>query len=1067
MSRFTHLHTHSHYSLLEALPKISDLVEKAKELNMNALALTDAGNLYGAIEFYKECTDAGIKPIIGIDAYVASRTRFDREPRIDNSRSRLVLLAKNEAGYKNLIHLVTTSNLEGFYYKPRIDKELIEKYHEGLICIMPSFSGQIGRLIGMKDNEKATELLNWYKEIFGDDFYLEVSHHPEINGHEEKMREMIGFARSTNTSLVAAQDVYYLEPEDKPARDTLLSIQSHVGKDTTGSWNGEEEDFSFISGQKAEKYFKHIPDAIENTAKIAAKCDLTLNLGSWVFPNLEIPNGQTPDQALRDVVMGGIERRGLERTPEVMDRIEYELKVIKDKGYPKYFLVVSDLLRFAHENGILTNIRGSVAGSLVTYLSYITNVNPLEFKLPFERFLNPERPSAPDIDMDFADTRRDEVIEYARKKYGADHVAQIGTFGTMMARGAVRDVARALGFPYGLGDQIAKLIPMGAQGFPMTLERAMKENSDLKKLYKDDASTKTIIDMAKKIEGSARHISVHAAGVVISPNPLTDYTPLQYDTKGEQKIITQYDMYSIEEAGLLKFDFLGIRNLSIIADAFDRIKKLEGKDLHIEDIPIDDKKTFEMLARGETEGTFQLNGDGMTKSLMELKPTNIHDINVMVALYRPGPMDNIQEYIARKHGKKPATYMHPKMKDFLDTTYGVLVYQDDLLMTAIEVAGYTWGEVDKFRKAVGKKIPEEMKKQHIMFVDGCIKHGGMTKDKAEAIWELFVPFQGYGFNKAHAASYGHIAYVTAYLKANFPAIYMSAVLTAESGDVETIGIMVAECKRMCIDVLPPSVNESYSQFTVVVNPSEPHKIRFGLTTIKNFGQGISTAIIEERKRGGAFVSIVDFLDRIKDKNLNKKSLESLIKCGALDDLPGSSGMPVDRGVLCANIENLLAYHKEHAQAPSDQGSLFGLMTDTSTLPTLRLNPAPEATQKEKLLWEKELLGLYISGHPLEEFREKIEKTNGNIQRLEECKENTECIIVGQIVELREVMTKKGDRMMFVKLEDFNKSIDVVVFPKVYEEFKQFLILDACVAIKGKVSKKNEETSFIADKVKNL
>jgi len=1052
MSKFVHLHTHSHYSLLEALPKIPDLVKKAKALEMPALALTDAGNLYGAIEFYKECKDAGVKPIIGVDFYVAGRGRKDKEARIDNTRTRLVLLAQNLEGYKNLLKLVTLSNLEGFYYKPRIDQELIEKYSEGLIAILPAFNG-----------EKSEEKILWYKKIFGEErFYLEITHHPEIGGHEEKMKDLVELAKKTNTPLVAAHDVYYLEPGDKPARDTLLSIQSHVGKDTAKSFNDEEEDFSFITPKQAEMSFKNTPEALLNTQKIAEMCNLELALGSWVFPQYIVESGRTYDDELREIVFKGFESRKIEKDKEAVDRVEYELKVIKDKGYSPYFLVVGDLLRYAHEHGILTNIRGSVAGSMVTYLAHITNVNPIEYKLPFERFLNPDRPSAPDIDMDFADNRRDEIINYARTKYGADHVAQIGTFGTMMARGAVRDVARAMGFPYGLGDQISKMIPLGAQGFPMTLERAMKENPDLKKLYKEDADTKTIIDMAKKIEGNARHISVHAAGVVIAPGPLTDYTPLQFDTKGENKIISQYDMYSIEEAGLLKFDFLGIKNLSIIADAVDRVKKIEGVEIDIENIPLDDKKTFQMLSRGETEGTFQLNGDGMTRSLMDLKPNTIHDINVMVALYRPGPMDNIKEYIDRKHGKKPIKYDHPKMKNFLDTTYGVLVYQDDLLMTAIEVAGYSWGEVDKFRKAVGKKIPAEMAKQHIIFVEGCQKQGGMSKEKAEDLWNLFEPFQGYGFNKAHAASYGRMAYQTAYLKANFPAIYMSAVLTADSGDVERIGIMITECKRMGIEVLPPSINESYSQFTVVKDKEgkTPHKIRFGLTTIKNFGQGISTAIIEERKRGGKFTSLINFLDRVQDKNLNKKSLESLIKAGAMDEFG-------DRGVLLANCENLLAYNREHLNAPKDQGSLFAVMEDRSTLPTLKLFDAPLASKKEKLLWEKDLLGLYISGHPLEEFKDKFEKLDGDISKLEEKKENDPAVIAGIITNIREVMTKKGERMMFLTLEDFSGSTEVVVFPKVFEEFKSFIALENCVAIKGKVSKRNNETSFMADKIKSL
>ncbi|MBX4189400.1 DNA polymerase III subunit alpha [Candidatus Parcubacteria bacterium] len=1058
MAKFVHLHTHSHYSLLEALPKIPDLVKAATKDKMTALALTDSGNLYGAIEFYKECKDAEIKPIIGLDAYVALRTRRDMEARIDNQRTRLVLLAENETGYKNLLKLVTASNLEGFYYKPRLDTELLENHHEGLIAILPALT-----------NLNLLEYSKRYHKIFADKFYLEITHHPEMAGHEDKMRERIAFAKAENLPLVAAHDVYYLKPEDKAARDTVLSIQSHLGT-REESFSEEDEDFSFITQKRAQELFKDTPEALENSQKIAEMCNLELELGKWVFPEIQIPDGRNPDYMLREIVYKGLVEKGLEKTQEIVDRIEYELKVIQDKGYPQYFLVVSDLLRFAHDNGILTNTRGSAAGSMVSFLSDITTVNPIDFALPFERFLNPDRPSAPDIDMDIADDRRDEVIDYARQKYGAEHVAQIGTFGTMMARGAVRDVARAMGYPYAIGDRAAKLIPMGAQGFPMTIERAFKESPDFKKLYEEDADTKAVVDMAQKIEGNARHISVHAAGVVIAPAPLTDYTPLQYDTKGEHKVITQYDMYSIEEAGLLKFDFLGIRNLSIIADALERIKKIEGKEIHLEDIPIDDTKTFEMLARGETEGTFQMNGSGMTKALTELKPTRIHDINVMVALYRPGPMDNIQEYIARKHGRKPITYMHPKMKDYLDTTYGVLVYQDDLLMTAIEVAGYSWGEVDKFRKAVGKKIPEEMKKQHVMFVEGCIKHGGMSREKAEALWELFVPFQGYGFNKAHAASYGHIAYVTAYLKANFPEIYMSAVLTAESGDVDTIGIMVNECKRMGIDVLPPSVNESYSQFTVPPksSPDEKYKIRFGLVTIKNFGQGIATAIIEERKRGGKFASLIDFLDRVKDKNLNKKSLESLIKAGAMDDLPASpEAGSADRGVLLANTENLLAYNKERQQESKDQGSLFGLMDDTSTLPTLRLVDSPPATRKEKLLWEKELLGLYISGHPLEDYAEKLEKMEYSVKKLADCRADMPCVIAGMITEIREINTKSGDRMMFVRLEDLTGSVDTVVFPKIFEEFKSFLILDNCIAIKGKVSKRNGETSFIVEKVKAL
>ena len=1010
---------------------------------MKALALTDSGNLYGAIEFYKECREQEIKPIIGVDFYVARRTRKDKEARVDNERDRLVLLAENNAGYLNLLKLVTDSYLEGFYYKPRIDRELLEKYNDGLIAI--STPARHGFAAGESGGES-----KWYREIFGERFYLGVT--PQSLPNLKKKDE----------NIVAIYDVHYLEPADRPVLDTLVSIQGQLRENHTFN---KEVDRSFISADQAKEDFRNFPEAIENTVKIADRCNVELELGKWVFPNYVVESGKSYNEELRIIVYSGLEKKKLNKTSEIIERIEYELKIITDKGYAPYFLVAADLLRYAHNHGILTNTRGSAAGSMVTYLSGITTIDPIKYALPFERFLNPDRPSPPDIDLDIADDRRDELIEYARHKYGADHVAQIGTFGTMMARGAVRDVTRALGFSYTLGDQIAKLIPMGAQGFPMTLDRAMKENPDLKKLYEEDADTKTIIEMAKKIEGNARHVSVHAAGVVISPKPLVEYTPLQYDTKGEKKIITQYDMYSLDPnaggemtVGLLKFDFLGIRNLAIIAETLVRIEKIEGKKITIEKIPIDNKKTFEMLTRGETEGTFQLNGDGMTRALMELKPNTIHDINVMVALYRPGPMDNIREYIARKHGTRPITYLHPKMKDFLDTTYGVLVYQDDLLMTALEVAGYSWVDIDKFRKAVGKKIPEEMRKQHISFVKGCEKHGGMSKDKSEELWKLFEPFQGYGFNKAHAASYGHVAYITAYLKANFPAIYMSAVLTAESGDVEKIGVMIKECKRMGIEVLPPSINESFSQFTVV--NEKPYKIRFGLTTIKNFGQGISSAITTERKLNGKFKDLADFLDRVKDKNLNKKSLESLIKCGALDEFG-------ERGRLLSNIDNLLEYHRERMRAPNNQDSLFGLMSDTSTLPGLRLLDAPIATQKDKLLWEKELLGLYISGHPLEAYKDKLLTLQINIEKLPDLREGDTTVIAGIVEEVRDVLTKGNERMVFMRLADLSGIIEVAIFPRILNEFRSFIQPETCIAIKGKVSKRKGETSFIAEKIRAL
>ncbi|HVS79697.1 MAG TPA: DNA polymerase III subunit alpha [Candidatus Paceibacterota bacterium] len=1063
MTKFVHLHTHSHYSLLNALPQIPDLVAAAKKAGFESLALTDNGNLYGAIEFYEKCRKEGIKPIIGVDAYVAARTRFDKEARLDNARSRLVLLAKDGSGYKSLLQMVTDSFLEGFYYKPRIDRELIEKYREGLICINPSFSGDIALAVKSDNLEKARELAEWYKSVFGEDFYIEITHHPEIQGHEEAMAKLVEFAKNAGVPIMAAHDVYYLKKEDARAREVLMSIANGGGPRSDALSEFEsQEDFSFIDGKTAEKYFKKLPEALENTAKIAELCNCEIALGEWKFPNIEIPAGRTADEVLRDIVFEGIEKRGLEKTQEVLDRIEYELKVIKDKGYAKYFLVVSDLLRHAHENGILTTIRGSVGGSLVTFLAFITNVNPLVYKLPFERFLNPERPSAPDIDMDYADNRRDEMISYAKQKYGADKVAQIGTFGTMMARGAVRDVARALGFPYGTGDTIAKLIPMGSQGFPMTIDRALKMEPDLKRMYQSDPDAKEIIDMAKKIEGCARHISVHAAGVVISPTPLTDYVPLQLDPKGEGKVITQYDMHSVDEnaAGLLKFDFLGIRNLSILADAVSLVKKIEGIDIDIENIPLDDKKTFEMLARGETIGLFQLNGTGMTRYLMDLKPTTIFDINAMVALYRPGPMEMIPEYVKRKHDPSLVKYLDPRLKDILDQSYGIITYQDDVMLIAIHLAGYSWLEADKLRKAMGKKIPAEMEAQKTKLHEGFLANG-LSEEKAKTLWSLIEPFAAYGFNKAHAASYGKVAYQTAYMKANFPAIYMSAVLTAESGDTDTVAEVINECTRMNIPVLPPDINESFEGFTVVKTNGEGDKIRFGLTTIKNFGEGIAHAIIEERKRGGKFASLADFLDRVTDRNLNKKSLESLVKCGAMDAFG-------ERGQMLANLESMVRYNKEGSTTAAGQTSLFGLMSDTSTIPTLKLDSAPPASQSDKLSWEKELLGLYISGHPLDRFKEKFAARGENIKLIKETKKEGQEVVVGGIIaECKDIYTKKGDKMLFLTVSDLSDSVEMVVFPRVYAEFHDLLKPENCVVIKGKISHRNGSVSMIADKVRLL
>jgi DNA polymerase-3 subunit alpha len=1059
-SKFIHLHTHSHYSLLDGLSKIPDMVKQCKDNGMNALAITDHGNMYGAIEFYKEARKAGIKPIIGVEAYIAERGRKDKEPGVDNKRYHLTLLAKNKQGYKNLMRLITLANLEGYYYKPRMDKEILREFHEGIICLSGCMGSQLSRAVLANNNEKAEELIKEHQEIFGkENYFLEVHSHAHIED-DKKLRDGIkALGKKFGIPVVAGQDSHYLCSDDLKAHHTLLAVNTGTdGKEGTGlEFSGD--DFSLINEKTARTYFKDSPDAIDNTLMVANLCEVyDLELGTAYFPDFPIPEGTTADEVLRKLAYEGFAFRGLEQTKTYIDRLEYELGVIKQKGYPAYFLVVGDLLKYARENKIYTNIRGSVAGSLTTYLVGITKVDPIAYKLPFERFLNPERPSLPDIDMDYADNRRDEIIAYAKRKYGEDKVAQIGTFGTMMAKGSVRDVARALGHPYAIGDRISSMIPLGSQGMPMTIKHAMELVPELKKAYKEEPVTKEIIDLAKKMEGCVRHISVHAAGVVMAPRPLYEFSPVQYDPKGGN-IITQYDMYSIEDAGLPKFDFLGIRNLAILADAVKLVKKIHDVDIDIDHIPLDDKKTFEMLARGETMGLFQLNGSGMTHYLKELRATTIHDINAMVALYRPGPMESIPEYIKRKHNSRLIRYLDPRLKDILDQSYGVITYQDDVMMIAIKLAGYSWLEADKLRKAMGKKIPKEMEAQKTKLLEGFVKNG-ITQKMAEEFWSLIEPFAAYGFNKAHAASYGLVAYQTAYMKANFPVEYMTAIMTAESGDIEKVAEIINECTKMEIEVLPPNVNESFGGFTTIngSDKATDRSIRFGLYNIKNLGTDIADSIIEERKQRGKFKSLADFFERINHKNLNKKSVEAMAKSGAMDDL-------AERNMIIGNLETLLAFNKE-ARGITNQDSLFGSIGGIEV--KLSLLPQEEATMKEKLTWEKELLGLYISGHPLNAYREKIEKFGTLIKKIQtEVKVNTPVTVAAIIDDVRVVTTKNNTRMAFIKLSDFSGAIEAVVFSKLFDTTKDLLVKDTIIALKGKVTERNGEKSLMIESFKQI
>jgi DNA polymerase-3 subunit alpha len=1069
---YVHLHTHSHYSLLDGMSKIPDLVKKAKEFGMPALALTDHGVMYGAIEFYKACKAVGIKPIIGVEAYIAERTRFDKEPGIDNRRYHLTLLAKNNVGYKNLMKLVSLANIEGYYYKPRMDLDLIREHSEGLICLSGCPGSRFVQYLKADNKKEATDLIRTYIKIFGkENVFVEIMYHEEVDWYIPLIPTIVSIAKEVDLPIVGTWDSHYLHEDDKEAHNTLLAINTNNQNFKFGG------NYSFIDSQKAKEIFASIPEAVENTLKVADLVDLEIEFSPWQFPNFPIPSDTNYDDELRKAVDSGILSRKYEKTKEAIERIEFELNIIKNKGFSSYFLVVADLVHSARNMGIYTNTRGSAAGSLVSYLTGVTTVDPIKYKLPFERFLNPLRPGIPDIDLDIADDRRDDLINYAKEKYGEGAVAQICTFGTMAARGSVRDVARALGYPYSVGDTAAKLIPMGSQGFPMTIETALKIEPDLRALYENDRATKEVIDMAKKIEGNVRHISVHAAGVIISPTPnITDFTPIQYDPKGEGKIITQYDMFSGGRDGVVnlpKFDMLGIRNLQFISGAIERIEKTRGVKIDIDNIPLDDQKVFEMLSRGETVGVFQMAGDGMTAYLQDLKPTKVEDLMAMVALYRPGPMEVIPEYIRRKNNPKLVSYLDPRMEDYLKESYGLIVYQDDLLFSSIELAGYDWLEADKFRKAVGKKIPAEMAAQKEKLMKGIVENG-QTQAFAEMLWKLFEPFQAYGFNKAHAASYGMVAYKTAYLKANYPAEYLSACMTAESGDIESCSEYINEALRIGFTVLPPDVNESFSAFTVVLENGEvSKKIRFGLNNIKNFGVEIGKAIIAERKAGGSFKTIEEFLERITHKNLNKKSLEALIMCGAMDSFG-------DRNILVNNIEALLTFHKSLMSHNSTQSSSLFDALDSKPQNILTLKEDSPATKTQKLAWEKELLGFYVSGHPLDMFDGQLNKSSTTIKKMLGRNTPTQTnqrrfvpqgakdILVAHIDTAKIIMTKSSNKKMaFLKIQDKTGSIEAVVFPETFAKIGYLIKEGTVVALECSLSDRDEKKSILIDDLKVL
>ncbi|MCL6430108.1 MAG: DNA polymerase III subunit alpha [Anaerolineae bacterium] len=1056
MSPFVHLHVHSEYSLLDGLGRLDQLCARARELGMDALAITDHGVMYGAVEFTKTAAEHGVSPIIGCELYIAPRGREQRDPKLDTNPYHLVLLARSEQGYRNLIQLSTRAHLEGFYYRPRVDAELLEAHAEGLVALSACQSGEIPRLLLQGRRAEAERRARWYQELFGPDaFYLELQVHEGLPESAELNAALADLGRRLSIPLVATNDVHYVRREDAAAHELLLCIQTGTTMSDPRRLRLPGADYYLRSQEEMQALFTGYPEALDNTARIAGLCTFRLEHKGYHLPVFEVPAGETAQSYLRRLCEEGLPTRYPQVTPALRQRLDHELSVIHEMGFDDYFLIVWDLVRYARSRGMLVGIRGSAAGSLVSYVLHITDLEPISSGLIFERFLNPGRVTMPDIDIDLPDDRRDEVIAYAVEKYGQDRVAQIITFGTMAPRAAIRDVGRALGVPLSEVDRIAKLVPGGPK---VTFASAMESSPELRQAYEQSDYIRDLIDKARALEGVSRHASTHAAGVVISDQPLTAYVPLQTAPRGEG-VITQYAMEALEHIGMLKIDFLGLSTLTIVQRALDHIRRTRGIELRPSDIPLDDPAIYELLSSGEVTGVFQVESAGMRKTLRELRPTTFEDIVVLLSLYRPGPMQFIETYIRRKEGREEVTYRHPALEPILKDTYGIIVYQEQIIRIATDLAGYSSSEADLMRRAVAKKKARDLQEQRARFVEGATRRG-IPRETADQIFDDIEYFANYGFNKAHSAAYAVITCQTAYLKAHYPVEYMAAMLSVERGNIEKVAGLVAEARRLGIEVLPPDVNRSDPDFTIEAAPKGPSSgslgaIRYGLAAIKNVGEG-PTELICQARGTRPFESVDDFCQRVDLRQINKRVLECLIKAGAMDCLG-------TRAQLLAALDRMLSAAQElHAAREAGQLSLFGSLAGAEDRTSLLALPEmPEVPQKDRLAWEKELLGLYLSQSPLHLLpvnQPHVTRTN----QVDETISGRRIQIMGMVTQVHTIMTKKGDLMAFVTIEDLSGSLEVVVFPRTFEETRDLWTEDHLVVVKGKVDVRDERPTLICD-----